>query len=312
MRCTICGEELDANAKVCPNCGTPIESKGDDGNVPEQPEGSNKKIIIGTLIGVAGIAALLSVMLLRGNKPDTQHSGDPESVIVSSNENEVIDDTAAPETDDKAEESVQEAEAEAKAEEAIQEAEAETKAEEAAQEVGAEAMAEESVQETAVEPDEGENASESKQYYIPEKAMYYNGHHYYIYNDVKTEWSEVTERCEERGGYPAVINDEEENRKLYRYMISMGYDQAFIGLAYDLRKDEWSYKMGDDSDYRDWGENSKGVKEPNNANGVEYNVEFDVNMQNGCWNDAAYGGVTYTPDGAKYKDRYAYICEWDQ
>lgn len=312
MRCTICGEELDANAKVCPNCGTPIESKGDDGNSPEPPEGSNKKIIIGTLIGVAGIAILLSVMLLRGNKSDTQHSEDPESVIVSSNENEVIEDTAAPETDDKAEEPAQEAEAEARAEEAAQEAEAEAKAEEAVPEAEAEAKAEEAVQETAVEPDEGENASESKQYYIPEKAMYYNGHHYYIYNDVKTEWSEVTERCEERGGYPAVINDEEENRKLYRYMISMEYDQAFIGLAYDLRKDEWTYKMGDDSDYRDWGENSKGVKEPNNANGVEYNVEFDVNMQNGCWNDAAYGGVTYTPDGAKYKDRYAYICEWDQ
>ena len=110
----------------------------------------------------------------------------------------------------------------------------------------------------------------------------------------------------------AVINDDAENDKLYRYMISMGFDQAYIGLVYDTRKDEWSYKVGDDSSYRDWGENSKGVKEPNNANGVEFNVEFDINMRKGYWNDAAYGGVTYTPEGNKYKDRYSYICEWDR
>ena len=110
----------------------------------------------------------------------------------------------------------------------------------------------------------------------------------------------------------AVINDEEENETVYKYMIAMGYEQVFFGLTFSPGKDDWVYLDGDTSDYRDWGYNSEGVKEPNNAEGWEYHAQFDANMQDGHWNDAKYGANTYTPQGKPYKDLYAYICEWDQ
>ena len=147
---------------------------------------------------------------------------------------------------------------------------------------------------------------------IPENALSYNGHHYYIYNDVKSNWETAASNCRNRGGYMAVINDEEENETIYKYMTAMGYDQAFFGLIYSNTNDDWVYLNGGTSDYRDWGYNSEGVAEPNNAEGWEYHVEFDVNMNDGHWNDAKFGTKTYTPDGDAYKNLYAYICEWDR
>lgn len=147
---------------------------------------------------------------------------------------------------------------------------------------------------------------------IPENALSYKGHHYYIYNDVKSNWETAASNCRDRGGYMAVINDEEENETLYKYMTAMGYDQAFFGLIYSNTNDDWVYLDGDTSDFRDWGYNSEGVAEPNNAEGWEYHVEFDANMQDGHWNDAKFGTKTYTPDGDAYKNLYTYICEWDR
>ena len=147
---------------------------------------------------------------------------------------------------------------------------------------------------------------------IPENALSYRGHHYYIYNDVKTNWETAASNCRDRGGYMAVVNDEEENETLYKYMTAMGYDQAFFGLIYSNTNDDWVYLDGDTSDFRDWGYNSEGVAEPNNAEGWEYHVELDANMQDGHWNDAKFGTKTYTPDGDAYKNLYAYICEWDR
>ena len=66
------------------------------------------------------------------------------------------------------------------------------------------------------------------------------------------------------------------------------------------------------SSYRDWGVNSEGVEEPNNADDNEIHVEMDVHMYNGHWNDALFGKQVYTPEGKKYKDLCTYICEWDQ
>ena len=147
---------------------------------------------------------------------------------------------------------------------------------------------------------------------IPDKALSYNGHHYYIYSDVKTNWNDAQENCKERGGYLAVINDSAENEKVYKYMVTMGYEQAFFGLIFSTAKDDWDYLYGDTSEFRNWGVNSAGVQEPNNATGGENHTQFDVNMSDGHWNDAKFGAVVRTPDGDLYKDRFTYICEWDQ
>ena len=187
------------------------------------------------------------------------------------------------------------AEAEAAAQETAADAAEPAPADQEAVAEAAEPAAE-AAEQPASEPEPA--AKEEPLVMIPENALSYNGHHYYIYRD--------------RGGYMAVINDEEENETIYKYMTAMGYDQAFFGLIYSNTNDDWVYLNGGTSDYRDWGYNSEGVAEPNNAEGWEYHVEFDVNMNDGHWNDAKFGTKTYTPDGDAYKNLYAYICEWDR
>lgn len=148
-------------------------------------------------------------------------------------------------------------------------------------------------------------------YDYPEGSLEYNGHHYYIYDDVRTDWEDAMSKCLERGGFLAVINDSGENEILFRYMQDMGFDTAYFGLSLDEESGTWGYLYGDSSDFRDWGVNSKGVVEPNNSGGKEKHVELDIHMHDGHWNDARYGKQVYTPDGKKYKNSYAYICEWE-
>ena len=157
-----------------------------------------------------------------------------------------------------------------------------------------------------------ENRTEEEPAYdFPEGTLYYNGHHYYIYDDVRSSWTDASRKCNERGGYLAVINGPEENEELFQYMVDMGYDQAFFGMTDSIDEGDWIYISGDSSSYTDWGQNSEGVAEPNNAEDNENYAQLDVNMFEGHWNDARFGKKTYTPDGAAYQDLYAYICEWD-
>ena len=193
------------------------------------------------------------------------------------------------------------AEAEAAAQETAADAAEPAPADQEAVAEAAEPAAE-AAEQPASEPEPA--AKEEPLVMIPENALSYNGHHYYIYNDVKSNWETAASNCRDRGGYMAVINDEEENETIYKYMTAMGYDQAFFGLIYSNTNDDWVYLNGGTSDYRDWGYNSEGVAEPNNAEGWEYHVEFDVNMNDGHWNDAKFGTKTYTPDGDAYKNLY--------
>lgn len=157
-----------------------------------------------------------------------------------------------------------------------------------------------------------ENRTEEEPAYdFPEGTLYYNGHHYYIYDDVRTSWTDASRKCNDRGGYLAVINDSEENEELFQYMISMGYEQAFFGMTDSIDEGDWIYISGDSSDFTDWGQNSKGVEEPNNADYGENYAQLDVNMLEGHWNDARFGKKTYTPEGSAYQDLYTYICEWN-
>ena len=160
------------------------------------------------------------------------------------------------------------------------------------------------------EPAEAEPAEEEP-YNFPQGTLSYNGHHYYIYDDVRTNWADALDRCKERGGYLAVIGDSEENEQLFSYMLSRGYEQAFFGLTDTVEEGSWTYLAGGTSDFRDWGCNSVGGWEPNDADDGEDFAELDIYMNEGHWNDAQFGRQAYTPEGKEYRDLYTYICEWD-
>ena len=145
---------------------------------------------------------------------------------------------------------------------------------------------------------------------LPAGRLDYNFHHYYIYENDAADWRDAQRKCNERGGYLAVINDEQENEALFKYMVDQDLDQAFFGLA-KTSDGKWEYLYSKySSDFRDWGYNSIGDKEPNNKDGGEH-ASLDVYMSNGHWNDAEFGRATYTPEGKKYNCKAAYICEWN-
>lgn len=290
-----------AGATVAAGAVAGTKGSGISGGVqPSGQTGSSggSSVKIGILIGfiVAALAIGIGAFALSGGGKKSKDA-EPEASAME----QAAEEPAA-------EEVKQEEPAAAEAEAAMQE----TAAEEAEQ-VPAEQAAEPeapAADQPASEPEP--EAKEEPLVMIPENALSYKGHHYYIYNDVKTNWETAASNCRDRGGYMAVVNDEEENETLYKYMTAMGYDQAFFGLIYSNTNDDWVYLDGDTSDFRDWGYNSEGVAEPNNAEGWEYHVEFDVNMYDGHWNDAKFGTNTYTPDGDAYKNLYTYICEWNR
>lgn len=267
-------------------------TSGGASNDGDKPQG--KTLGVGILIGIiaAAVVCIGGMMFLRGGKSDTAQKADSSSAVVE--QAEVQQDEA------------QQAEAVQQEEAAQQDAE---QVEEAAQQEAAQQEAEKKDEAAQQEPAEEE---EENQVLIPDKALSYKGHHYFVYNDVKTSWNDAAENCKERGGYLAVINDSAENEKVYKYMVSMGYEQAFFGLIFNTATDDWGYLYGDKSDFRDWGVNSAGVQEPNDDGGKENHTQFDVNMSDGHWNDAKFGARVYTPEGVSYKNRYTYICEWDQ
>ncbi|MCR5811128.1 MAG: TIR domain-containing protein [Lachnospiraceae bacterium] len=283
--------------------GSAAGPKGSGGSRGAQPSGQTgssggSSVKTGIVIGfaVAALAIGVGAFALSGGGKKSKDV-EPETNAVE----QAAEEPAA-------EEVKQEEAAAAEVEAAVQE----TAAEEAEQ-IPAEQAAEPdspAADQPATEPEP--EAKEEPLVMIPENALSYRGHHYYIYNDVKTSWETAASNCRDRGGYMAVINDEEENETLYKYMTAMGYDQAFFGLIFSNTNDDWVYLDGDTSDFRDWGYNSEGVEEPNNAEGWEYHVEFDANMHDGHWNDAKFGTKTYTPDGDAYKNLYTYICEWDR
>ena len=48
-------------------------------------------------------------------------------------------------------------------------------------------------------------AASEPQLLIPEGAVSFGGHHYYIYNDVRTSWEDAAQLCRDRGGLYAHI-----------------------------------------------------------------------------------------------------------
>ena len=134
---------------------------------------------------------------------------------------------------------------------------------------------------------------------IPADAYYWEGHFYYVFDNVADTWEEAEAYCESRGGYLAVIDREAENKELYDLMKRSGYSSAYFGLTDARHKNVWKWVDESPLDYTHWG-----AGEPNHYQGEHYGM-FYANTPAYEWNDGDFGrGVT--PGSGK-----AFICEWD-
>jgi len=133
---------------------------------------------------------------------------------------------------------------------------------------------------------------------IPNDALHFNGHYYYIYSNVCNSWEEAEMFCRARGGHLAVINDMQENIVLFDYMKLMNLQNAYFGFTDREREGYWRWIDGTPVTFTNW---AKG--EPNNEGGREHYGMFYWKFQYE-WNDGSFRPGTVNGGDS-------FICEWD-
>lgn len=129
----------------------------------------------------------------------------------------------------------------------------------------------------------------------PEDAKEFNGHWYKVFEDPdqKLSWHEKKKLCEEKGGYLAVIETEEEQK----FIAKLADDRYLsLGATDEVEEDKWVWVNGADFEYTAW---MRG--QPNNYAEEDYLATYD----DGEWVDVAGEGMDFwMPTG--------YICEWEK
>lgn len=140
-------------------------------------------------------------------------------------------------------------------------------------------------------------ASEFDETVIPNNALFYGGHYYYVY-DMASNWEQAKAYCETLGGYLATITCKEENDAVFQYITSQGYSSAYFGYTDEELEGDWKWVTGEESNYSNWASG-----EPNGENSKEDYAMFYYKFTTGKWNDGDFGGSTVG-------NIHAFICEW--
>ena len=131
---------------------------------------------------------------------------------------------------------------------------------------------------------------------LPDDAVEFNGHYYYVYDvDTITDWNMAQEYCEAQGGYLTTITSQEENEFVYNYMKERGYKSAYIGLSDCALEGTWEWCNGEAVTYTNWA-----LGEPSCGTSENYGM-FYYKFSDGKWNDGKFGDSTT-----------AFICEWGE
>lgn len=157
------------------------------------------------------------------------------------------------------------------------------------------------VPETAATEPPVDEGIDSSTLAIPEDAMVFEGHSYYVYDDntIRT-WEDAQLFCESLGGYLAVIASEEENTALYEYVKSRGYTQVFFGLSDAGHEGNWKWVEQEDSHYWNWHAGQPNDGERGNYVQFVDNYGDGTNSHTGEWSDSVYGVSRI----------YVFLCEW--
>lgn len=114
----------------------------------------------------------------------------------------------------------------------------------------------------------------------------YNGHTYYAYETSSIDsYQEAQAYAQSRGGYLAVINDDEENTKLYDYVFyGRNLPSAYFGLSDENYEDYWEWIDGTPYSYDNWADG-----QPDNQRKVENYALFYYKDPAYTWNDGDFG-----------------------
>lgn len=134
---------------------------------------------------------------------------------------------------------------------------------------------------------------------IPDGALIYNGHSYYVFEEDMSTWEQAKQFCEDKGGYLVIIDDTKENEVVYEYMIKSGYESAYLGLTDKETEGVWKTSKGKKATYFSFADG-----EPNNERGKEHYAMFYYKSPEYMWNDGDFTNGTVN-------DAPVFICEWD-
>lgn len=140
---------------------------------------------------------------------------------------------------------------------------------------------------------------------IPSDAVKYNGHYYYIYEDVLT-WEEAKKYCESKGGHLVTITSKEEQEFIEKYINDKGYGKVrfWIGATDKEKEGEWKWVTGEPFEYSNWGKKVPDNNLDNQDFALICNYENNTyGIKKGQWDDI---------DNESISDVKTYfICEFD-
>ena len=131
----------------------------------------------------------------------------------------------------------------------------------------------------------------------------YKGHNYFVYESVNTgvtDWASAVAYCKKQGGHIASITSPEEDKAVYEYVKSQGYEDAYFGLSDEAAEGTWKWATRQPVVYKNWADG-----EPNSENDHEDYAMYYHKFSDGKWNDGDFN-YNGTDEG-----EMCFICEWD-
>ena len=140
----------------------------------------------------------------------------------------------------------------------------------------------------------------SEELNIPDDAVEYNGHYYYLYKSGEAgNFTEAEQYCEDRLGYLATITSKKENDFLYRYMKDAGCEYASFGLHEGGEHNYWKWINNENYIYSNWSDN---IFDDGGSNRC---AQFSKEQTDGKW-------IVEEENQDDTSSNYVFICEWGE
>lgn len=115
---------------------------------------------------------------------------------------------------------------------------------------------------------------------VPEGAVSFNGHKYYVIEDPSvTDWNSAKRYCENRNGYLATITTQAENDFVYNYLYdNFDFSSVYFGMSDRSAEGEWKWANGEKVSFSNWA-----TSEPGNNNSTFDYARFCFGREDGKW-----------------------------